>query len=42
LKFSGIGFSFTLVGLILLNAAWRGRIRSVRRSVIRAQTRGEQ
>jgi hypothetical protein len=42
LKFSGVGLSGMLIGLALLNVAWRGRIRSVRRSVIRAQVRGEQ
>jgi cytochrome c2 len=41
LKFSGFGIGGMLIGLVLLNAAWRGRIRSVRRSVIRAQVRGE-
>jgi cytochrome c2 len=41
LKFSGFGISGMLIGLVLLNAAWRGRIRSVRRSVIQAQVRGE-
>jgi cytochrome c2 len=42
LKFSGFGVGGMLIGLILLNAIWRGRIQSVRRSVIRAQVRGEQ
>jgi len=41
LKFSGFGIGGMLIGLVLLNAAWRGRIRSVRRSVIRAKVRGE-
>lgn len=41
-KFSGLGFSGMLIGLVLLQVAWRGRIRSVRRSVIRARVRGEQ
>jgi cytochrome c2 len=42
LKFSGFGIGGMLIGLVLLNAVWRGRIQSVRRSVIRAQVRGEQ
>ena len=41
-KFSGIGLGGMLIGLVMLQAAWRRRFRSVRRSVIRAQARGEQ
>jgi len=36
------GFSGMLVGLALLQLAWRGRFRSVRRTIVRAQVRGEQ
>lgn len=39
-KFSAFGFSGMLVGLALLQLAWRGRIRSVRRSIVRAHVRG--
>jgi mono/diheme cytochrome c family protein len=41
-KFSGIGLGGMLISLVLLQVMWRGRLRSVRRSVIRAQVRGEQ
>jgi cytochrome c2 len=41
-KFSGFGIGGMLIGLVLLQTAWRRRFRSVRRSVIRAQARGEQ
>jgi cytochrome c2 len=41
-KFSGFGLGGMLIGLVLLQTAWRRRFRSVRRSVIRAQVRGEQ
>jgi cytochrome c2 len=40
--FSGFGVGGMLIGLVLLQVAWRRRFRSVRRSVIRAQVRGEQ
>lgn len=40
LKFFAFGFSGMLVGLALLQLAWRGRIRSVRRSIVRAHVRG--
>ncbi len=39
-KFFAFGFSGMLVGLALLQIAWRGRIRSVRRSIVRAHVRG--
>jgi hypothetical protein len=39
-KFFAFGFSGMLIGLALLQLAWRGRIRSVRRSIVRAQVRG--
>ena len=42
LKFLALGFSGMLVGLFLLQLAWRGRIRSVRRSIVRAHMRGLQ
>jgi cytochrome c2 len=41
-KFVLFGFSGMLVGLALLQFAWRGRFRSVRRTIVRAQVRGEQ
>jgi cytochrome c peroxidase len=41
-KFVLFGFSGMLVGLALLQLAWRGRFRSVRRTIVRAQVRGEQ
>jgi len=41
-KFFAFGFSGMLVGLALLQLAWRGRIRSVRRSIVRAHVRGAQ
>lgn len=41
-KFFGLGFLGMLVGLALLQYAWRGRIRSVRRPIIRAHVRGAQ
>jgi hypothetical protein len=41
-RFSGFGLGGMLIGLVLLQAAWRRRFRSVRRSVIRAQLRGEE
>ncbi|HXX00643.1 MAG TPA: c-type cytochrome [Candidatus Acidoferrales bacterium] len=42
LKFFAFGFGGTLVGLALLQIAWRGRIQSVRRSVVRTHARGAQ
>lgn len=42
LMFSGFGFSGMLIGLVVLQVTWRGRMRSVRRSVVRARLRGEQ
>jgi mono/diheme cytochrome c family protein len=42
LTFSGLGFSGMLIGLVVLQVAWRGRMRSVRRSVVQARLRGEQ
>lgn len=42
LKFLALGFGGMLVGLALLQIAWRGRIRSVRRSIVRAHVRGAQ
>ena len=42
LRFFALGFSGMLAGLVLLQLAWRGRIRSVRRSIVRAHVRGEQ
>lgn len=42
LMFSGFGFSGMLIGLVLLQIAWRGRMRSVRRSVVQKRLRGEQ
>lgn len=42
LKFFAFGFSGMLAGLALLQLAWRGRIRSVRRSIVRAHVRGAQ
>jgi cytochrome c2 len=42
LKFFAFGFSGMLVGLALLQLAWRGRIRSVRRTIVRAHVRGAQ
>jgi len=42
LKLSGFGCGGMLIGLVMLQVAWRRRFRSVRRSVIRAQLRGEQ
>jgi len=42
LKFFAFGFSGMLIGLALLQLAWRGRIRSVRRSIVRAHVRGAQ
>jgi hypothetical protein len=41
-KFVLLGFSGMLVGLALLQLAWRGRFRSVRRTIVHAQVRGEQ
>ena len=41
-KFVLVGFGGMLVGLALLQLAWRGRFRSVRRTIVRAQVRGEQ
>ena len=41
-KFVLFGLSGMLVGLALLQLAWRGRFRSVRRTIVRAQVRGEQ
>lgn len=41
-KFVLFGFGGMLVGLALLQLAWRGRFRSVRRTIVRAQVRGEQ
>jgi cytochrome c2 len=41
-RFAGFGLGGMLIGLVLLQVAWRTRFRSVRRSVIRAQVRGEQ
>jgi mono/diheme cytochrome c family protein len=41
-KFVLFGFGGMLVGLVLLQLAWRGRFRSVRRTIVRAQVRGEQ
>lgn len=41
-KFALFGFSGMLVGLALLQLAWRGRFRSVRRAIVRAQVRGEE
>jgi cytochrome c2 len=42
LKFVAFGFGGMLAGLALLQLAWRGRIRSVRRSIVRAHVRGAQ
>jgi mono/diheme cytochrome c family protein len=42
IRFSGFGLGGMLIGLALFQVAWRRRFRSVRRSVIRAQGRGEQ
>lgn len=42
LRFFALGFIGMLVGLSLLQLAWRGRIRSVRRSIVRAHARGAQ
>jgi len=42
LKFFAFGFTGMLIGLSILQLAWRGRIRSVRRSIVRAHVRGEQ
>jgi mono/diheme cytochrome c family protein len=42
IRFSGFGLGGMLIGLVLLQVAWRRRFRSVRRSVIRARIRGEQ
>jgi len=42
LKFFAFGLGGMLVGLVLLQLAWRGRIRSVRRSIVRAHVRGAQ
>ncbi len=42
LMFSGFGLGGMLIGLVVLQMAWRGRMRSVRRSVVRPQIRGEQ
>lgn len=41
-KFFACGFAGMLIGLALLQLAWRGRIRSVRRSIVRAHVRGAQ
>ena len=41
-KFVLVGFGGMLVGLALLQLAWRGRFRSVRRTIVRAPVRGEQ
>jgi len=42
LKFVAFGFGGMLAGLALLQLAWRGRIRSVRRSIVRTHVRGAQ
>lgn len=42
LKFVAFGFGGMLAGLALLQLAWRGRFRSVRRSIVRAHVRGAQ
>jgi len=42
LKFFAFGLGGMVVGLALLQLAWRGRIRSVRRSIVRAHVRGAQ
>jgi len=41
-KFVLVGFGGMLVGLALLQVAWRGRFRSVRRTIVRTPVRGEQ
>lgn len=41
LMFSGFGLGGMLIGLVLLQVAWRARIRSVRRSLVRPEVRGE-
>jgi cytochrome c2 len=41
-KFFACGFAGMLIGLVLLQLAWRGRIRSVRRSIVREHVRGAQ
>jgi len=41
-RFFAFGFGGMLAGLVLLQIAWRGRIRSVRRSIVRARVRGAQ
>ncbi|MDE3110288.1 MAG: cytochrome c [Acidobacteriota bacterium] len=40
--FFACGFIGMLIGLVLLQLAWRGRIRSVRRPIVRAHARGAQ
>lgn len=42
LQFSGFGLGGMLISLVVLQVAWRRRLGSVRRSVIRARVRGEQ
>lgn len=39
-KFFAYGLIGMLIGLVLLQVAWRGRIRSVRRPIVRAHMRG--
>lgn len=41
-KFFGLGFGGMLVGLAVLQLAWRGRFRAVRQLMVRGQIRGEQ
>lgn len=41
-KFFACGLAGMLIGLVLLQYAWRGRIRSVRRPIVRAHMRGMQ
>lgn len=42
LKFFAFGFTGMLAGLAFLQFAWRGRLRSVRRPMVRARARGGQ
>ena len=42
LNFFLLGFSGMLAGLALLQLAWRGRFRAVRRLIVSGQFRGEQ
>ncbi len=41
LKFFLLGFGGMSLGLILLQVAWRGRLRAVRRPLVHARERGE-